>query len=219
MLGEEQEGLKNVLHHALRYRFDDLPPLQPAEAHIPTTTTTTPLTPINRQTVFPKLLHLPSSLSHSSRDGWRVRPRGLRISHVSLCWNLSEHVSHIVSLPRPCNFWLKNFPADFSFLHRSQGTPQRQTSEQVQNTPKPTTNGVSKRITTPHACAECKRRKIRCDGRQPCGQCLGCRSPKPCFYDKHRQRVIPSRKYESSICTWNHLLTRISGLSMHYLSP
>jgi hypothetical protein len=37
-------------------------------------------------------------------------------------------------------------------------------------------NGVSKRITTPHACAECKRRKIRCDGRH--WQCLGCRPPK-----------------------------------------
>lgn len=24
---------------------------------------------------------------------------------------------------------------------------------------------------------------------------MGCRSPKPCYYDKHRQRVIPSRKY------------------------
>jgi hypothetical protein len=55
-------------------------------------------------------------------------------------------------------------------------------------------NGVAKRITTPHACAECKRRKIRCDGQQPCGQCLSSRAPKRCFYDKHRQRVIPSRK-------------------------
>ncbi|QSZ34317.1 hypothetical protein DSL72_005908 [Monilinia vaccinii-corymbosi] len=75
--------------------------------------------------------------------------------------------------------------------------PPRQTfsSEQtIQSPPKPTAKGVGKRITTPHACAECKRRKIRCDGRQPCGQCVGCRSPKSCYYDKHRQRVIPSRK-------------------------
>lgn len=73
--------------------------------------------------------------------------------------------------------------------------PPRATSETNPDTPKPASGGPSKRITTPHACAECKRRKIRCDGRQPCGQCLGCRSPKPCYYDKHRQRVIPSRKY------------------------
>lgn len=72
--------------------------------------------------------------------------------------------------------------------------PPRPAAEVAQEAPKPATNGGSKRITTPHACAECKRRKIRCDGRQPCGQCLGCRSPKPCYYDKHRQRVIPSRK-------------------------
>lgn len=72
--------------------------------------------------------------------------------------------------------------------------PPRPAAEVAQEAPKPPANGNSKRITTPHACAECKRRKIRCDGRQPCGQCLGCRSPKPCYYDKHRQRVIPSRK-------------------------
>jgi hypothetical protein len=71
---------------------------------------------------------------------------------------------------------------------------------------------VSKRITTPHACAECKRRKIRCDGRQPCGQCLGCRSPKPCYYDKHRQRVIPSRKYENLCQEVGQLLTEFRTL-------
>src|SRR6202035_3781057 len=77
----------------------------------------------------------------------------------------------------------------------------------AQETPKAPTNGVAKRITTPHACAECKRRKIRCDGRQPCGQCMGCRSPKPCYYDKHRQRVIPSRKYGFFAAIIESLLT------------
>ncbi|EDN92543.1 hypothetical protein SS1G_08406 [Sclerotinia sclerotiorum 1980 UF-70] len=47
-------------------------------------------------------------------------------------------------------------------FHTFQGlAPPRQTlsSEQtIQDTPKATTNGVTKRITTPHACAECKRR-------------------------------------------------------------
>ncbi|KFY68351.1 hypothetical protein V496_01148 [Pseudogymnoascus sp. VKM F-4515 (FW-2607)] len=82
-----------------------------------------------------------------------------------------------------------------AMFHTFQGlAPPRPAAEVAQEAPKPATNGGSKRITTPHACAECKRRKIRCDGRQPCGQCLGCRSPKPCYYDKHRQRVIPSRK-------------------------
>ncbi|KAH8808913.1 fungal-specific transcription factor [Xylogone sp. PMI_703] len=80
-------------------------------------------------------------------------------------------------------------------FHTFQGlAPPRQSSEQSSDLPKQSANGVSKRITTPHACAECKRRKIRCDGRQPCGQCMGCRTPKHCVYDKHRQRVIPSRR-------------------------
>ncbi|TVY24559.1 Regulatory protein GAL4 [Lachnellula hyalina] len=86
-------------------------------------------------------------------------------------------------------------PGSSKMFHTFQGlAPPQTASEQSQETPRPAHSGVSKRITTPHACAECKRRKIRCDGRQPCGQCLGCRSPKPCYYDKHRQRVIPSRK-------------------------
>ncbi|KAK1727411.1 hypothetical protein CaCOL14_008692 [Colletotrichum acutatum] len=85
-------------------------------------------------------------------------------------------------------------PAQGGMFHTFQGvTPRKQTSES-QESGKPTSSSSSKRITTPHACAECKRRKIRCDGQQPCGQCLSSRAPKRCFYDKHRQRVIPSRK-------------------------
>ncbi|RKU45828.1 hypothetical protein DL546_006607 [Coniochaeta pulveracea] len=76
-----------------------------------------------------------------------------------------------------------------------QGVTPRKPSTDSQDSAKSTgASAASKRITTPHACAECKRRKIRCDGQQPCGQCLSSRAPKRCFYDKHRQRVIPSRK-------------------------
>ncbi|KAF4337694.1 e3 ubiquitin ligase ccnb1ip1 [Fusarium beomiforme] len=57
----------------------------------------------------------------------------------------------------------------------------------------------TRRITTPHACTECKRRKIRCDGKLPCGQCITSRAPKSCSYDKHRQRMIPSRKALDSL--------------------
>ncbi|PKS05855.1 hypothetical protein jhhlp_007522 [Lomentospora prolificans] len=79
-------------------------------------------------------------------------------------------------------------------FHTFQGVTPRKPSLDSQDTGKPSNTTGSKRITTPHACAECKRRKIRCDGQQPCGQCLSSRAPKRCFYDKHRQRVIPSRK-------------------------
>jgi hypothetical protein len=76
-----------------------------------------------------------------------------------------------------------------------QGVTPRKPATEAHDGNKPAGPTGSKRITTPHACAECKRRKIRCDGQQPCGQCLSSRAPKRCFYDKHRQRVIPSRKY------------------------
>ncbi|KAK8190353.1 fungal-specific transcription factor domain-containing protein [Phyllosticta capitalensis] len=52
----------------------------------------------------------------------------------------------------------------------------------------------SRRITTTNACVECRRRKIRCDGVQPCGQCLWYQHPEACSYAKPAQRVVPSRK-------------------------
>ncbi|KAF3066531.1 Lactose regulatory protein LAC9 [Daldinia childiae] len=85
-------------------------------------------------------------------------------------------------------------PTQGGMFHTFQGvTPRKQSTDSTEST-KSNGSGTAKRITTPHACAECKRRKIRCDGQQPCGQCLSSRAPKRCFYDKHRQRVIPSRK-------------------------
>ncbi|KAI1823586.1 fungal-specific transcription factor domain-containing protein [Xylaria intraflava] len=87
-----------------------------------------------------------------------------------------------------------SIPTQGGMFHTFQGvTPRKQSSDSGEST-KSSGSNTTKRITTPHACAECKRRKIRCDGQQPCGQCLSSRAPKRCFYDKHRQRVIPSRK-------------------------
>ncbi|KAK3688451.1 fungal-specific transcription factor domain-containing protein [Podospora appendiculata] len=85
-------------------------------------------------------------------------------------------------------------PTQGGMFHTFQGITPRKASTDSQDSVKSSGSGAAKRITTPHACAECKRRKIRCDGQQPCGQCLSSRAPKRCFYDKHRQRVIPSRK-------------------------
>ncbi|KAJ9155021.1 Fungal-specific transcription factor domain-containing protein [Pleurostoma richardsiae] len=85
-------------------------------------------------------------------------------------------------------------PTQGGMFHTFQGVTPRKPSTESQDSGKSSGNSAAKRITTPHACAECKRRKIRCDGQQPCGQCLSSRAPKRCFYDKHRQRVIPSRK-------------------------
>ncbi|KAK9770570.1 putative Fungal-specific transcription factor domain-containing protein [Seiridium cardinale] len=85
-------------------------------------------------------------------------------------------------------------PTQGGMFHTFQGVTPRKQSVDSSEGSKAISSSAAKRITTPHACAECKRRKIRCDGQQPCGQCLSSRAPKRCFYDKHRQRVIPSRK-------------------------
>ncbi|KAK4146717.1 fungal-specific transcription factor-like protein [Dichotomopilus funicola] len=71
-------------------------------------------------------------------------------------------------------------PTQGGMFHTFQGVTPRKASADSQDNTKTSGAGTAKRITTPHACAECKRRKIR--------------APKRCFYDKHRQRVIPSRK-------------------------
>ena len=59
---------------------------------------------------------------------------------------------------------------------------------------KPTRTTGSRRISTSNACVECRRRKIRCDGTQPCGQCQWYQHPEACGYSKPAQRVVPSRK-------------------------
>ncbi|CAK1361704.1 Lactose regulatory protein LAC9 [Cercospora beticola] len=55
-------------------------------------------------------------------------------------------------------------------------------------------NAASRRISTSNACVECRRRKIRCDGLQPCAQCQWYQHPEQCVYAKPVQRVVPSRK-------------------------
>jgi hypothetical protein len=56
--------------------------------------------------------------------------------------------------------------------------------------------GGPRRISTSNACVECRRRKIRCDGLKPCGQCQWYQHPEACAYSKPTQRVVPSRKYD-----------------------
>ncbi|KAI9735800.1 MAG: hypothetical protein M1834_001264 [Cirrosporium novae-zelandiae] len=51
-----------------------------------------------------------------------------------------------------------------------------------------------RRISTAHACEECRRRKIRCDGNQPCGHCQWYKHPELCQYFKRQPRVVPSQK-------------------------
>ncbi|KAF2216574.1 hypothetical protein CERZMDRAFT_81650 [Cercospora zeae-maydis SCOH1-5] len=52
----------------------------------------------------------------------------------------------------------------------------------------------SRRISTSNACVECRRRKIRCDGLQPCAQCQWYQHPEQCIYARPVQRVVPSRR-------------------------
>jgi len=73
----------------------------------------------------------------------------------------------------------------------------------------------SRRISTSNACVECRRRKIRCDGRQPCGQCQWYQHPEACGYSKPAQRVVPSRKLvdklSHSIEQYKTILTKLYG--------
>jgi len=43
-------------------------------------------------------------------------------------------------------------------------------------------------------CPNCKRRKVKCDGRQPCGSCLYYRVPDACEYRQRSRRNAVSRR-------------------------
>ncbi|KAF1914740.1 fungal-specific transcription factor domain-containing protein [Ampelomyces quisqualis] len=66
---------------------------------------------------------------------------------------------------------------------------------------KPSRPPGSRRISTSNACVECRRRKIRCDGAQPCGQCQWYQHPEACGYSRPAQRVVPSRKLVDKLST------------------
>ncbi|CAO2652394.1 Nn.00g006770.m01.CDS01 [Neocucurbitaria sp. VM-36] len=80
---------------------------------------------------------------------------------------------------------------------------------------KPTRPAGSRRISTSNACVECRRRKIRCDGSQPCGQCQWYQHPEACGYSKPAQRVVPSRKLvdklSNNIEQYKSVLTKLYG--------
>ncbi|KAF5651408.1 thiamine repressible s regulatory thi1 [Fusarium tjaetaba] len=50
-----------------------------------------------------------------------------------------------------------------------------------------------------HACGNCKRRKIRCDGRKPCNQCESRDLQARCVYTQQIQRVVPSKRTLESL--------------------
>ena len=51
-------------------------------------------------------------------------------------------------------------PTQGGMFHTFQGVTPRKHSTDSQDSQKPSSSGTAKRITTPHACAECKRRKM-----------------------------------------------------------
>ncbi|KAH7144740.1 fungal-specific transcription factor domain-containing protein [Fusarium sp. MPI-SDFR-AT-0072] len=66
-----------------------------------------------------------------------------------------------------------------------------------QGTAEPSDSGTlkeSKPTRGLHACGNCKRRKIRCDGRQPCNQCESRDLQAKCVYTQQIQRVVPSKR-------------------------
>ena len=46
-----------------------------------------------------------------------------------------------------------------------------------------------------NACTECKRRKVKCDGTEPCYYCRWYKNPDRCVYPRPEPRPILTRKY------------------------
>ncbi|SMQ47401.1 unnamed protein product [Zymoseptoria tritici ST99CH_3D7] len=97
--------------------------------------------------------------------------------------------------------------------HTFQAAPSFSASGDGSKGPRPPGSSSSRRISTTNACIECRRRKIRCDGNQPCGQCNWYQHPELCAYSKPAQRVIPSRKLverlQSQVEQYHSLFARL----------
>ncbi|KAF4342795.1 lactose regulatory lac9 [Fusarium beomiforme] len=84
-------------------------------------------------------------------------------------------------------------------------------------------NAMSASDRRTHSCAECRRRRIRCDGKQvPCSQCLYYQVPDRCYYPQRQsRRVISTKAFEDlsiAYSTSQRVLGRLfPGLSIEYL--
>lgn len=58
-----------------------------------------------------------------------------------------------------------------------------------------------RKISTTHACDECRRRKIGCDGGQPCSNCDWYRNGKQCRYSHRPAREAPSQRLLAQLST------------------
>ena len=75
----------------------------------------------------------------------------------------------------------------------------------------------SKKLT--RSCAECRRRRIRCDSTDPpCGQCTWYKVPSLCHYPTRRKRNVPSQEY-AGFSPPNVNLTRHAKLLLDLLLP
>lgn len=64
------------------------------------------------------------------------------------------------------------------------------------------------RISTSTACVECRRKKTRCGGGQPCQQCAGIDRPELCKYARRARKTMPSRRWVQAVPLQAiHLLT------------
>jgi hypothetical protein len=92
---------------------------------------------------------------------------------------------------------------------------------------------ASKDLRTPHmslspspaiksktqSCAECRRRRIRCDGQAvPCSQCVYYQVPELCHYPARKTRKAPSVKYCYSFCFPETIIFRYSSHSAESMS-
>lgn len=56
----------------------------------------------------------------------------------------------------------------------------------------PSSTGKNRRVN--RSCIECTRRKIKCDGRQPCGSCVYYRAADSCEFRQRSRRNAVSRR-------------------------
>ncbi|EMC91097.1 hypothetical protein BAUCODRAFT_127015 [Baudoinia panamericana UAMH 10762] len=68
---------------------------------------------------------------------------------------------------------------------------------------------TSRRLSTINACNECRRRKIRCGGSQPCQQCLWSQHPELCVFAGSGRKTVQNRMYMEQLHSRSECLSAV----------
>lgn len=93
----------------------------------------------------------------------------------------------------------------FSISLASNAVRERSPEDRKASRPKKARTEGHEWVKTTRSCAECRRRRIRCDSTDPpCGQCTWYKAPDACYYPTRQKRTVPTQEYLVSLPCWRY---------------